>query len=35
MRKLLTAVYSVAKNKRPFVTRLPGPVAPTTDESQT
>jgi transposase len=38
MRKLLTAVYSVAKNKRPFVTRLPEPhrpVAPTTDESQT
>jgi transposase len=29
MRKLLTAVYSVAKNRRPFVPKLPAPAATT------
>lgn len=30
MRKLLAAVYSVAKNRKPFVPRLPGAEAPAT-----
>jgi len=29
MRKLLAAVYSVAKNRRPFVPKLPAHAGPT------